>query len=386
MKLKTPIGIVAPVRTPTGRLAGALAAWEPHELLGHMLKHVAARTESHVDEVIAGCVRNGIGNVARVAALEAGIDVSVPAVTIDRQCASSLEALQIAAAKINAGLAERVLVAGVESASRGPWFMEKTSRPYAYFEPQPYRIRLSTNEVGDPSMGETAELLADEFNITREQMDAFAFESHARADVAAKKEAFAAEIVPLPPRSKQREPVRHDETVRADTDLAKLAKLPPVFRDDGRVTAGNSSPLSDGASACIAASLSALESDGLAPDALLTGVATVALDPKRMGMGPALAIPKLLAEHGLKQTDIDLFDINEAFAAQILAVNRELNIPTDRLNVHGGAIALGHPFGATGIRLVATLINAMKQRGAKRGVASLCIGGGQGMAALFELP
>ncbi|MCA8914926.1 MAG: thiolase family protein [Planctomycetes bacterium] len=386
MKLRTPIGIVAPVRTPTGRLAGALSAWEPHELLGHVLGHVAARMESPIDEVIAGCVRNGIGNIARVAALKAGIDDSVPAVTVDRQCASSLEALQIAAAKISSGLAERVLVSGVESASRGPWFMEKTSRPYAYAEPQPYRIRLSTDEIGDPSMGETAELLADEFNITRQQMDAFAFESHARAAAATQKEAFAAEIVPLPPRRKQREQVRQDETVRADTDLAKLAKLTPVFREDGRVTAGNSSPLSDGASACLAASLPALEKDRLAPDALLLGISTVALDPKRMGMGPALAIPKLLAAHGLSPGDLDLYEINEAFAAQILAVNRELNLPTDRLNVHGGAIALGHPFGATGIRLVATLINAMKQRGAKRGVASLCIGGGQGMAALFELP
>ena len=386
MKLKSPIGIVAPVRTPTGRLAGALSAWEPHELLGHVLSRVSARTSSPFDEVIAGCVRSGIGNVARVAALQAGIDVAVPAVTVDRQCASSLEALQIAAAKIGTGLADRVLVGGVESASRGPWFMEKTSRPYAYAEPQPYRIHLSTDEIGDPSMGETAELLADEFNITREQMDAFAVESHARAAAAAQKDGFAPELVPLPPQGRQREEVRHDETVRADTDLSKLAKLPPAFRDNGRVTAGNSSPLSDGASACIAASLPALEMDGLAPDALLLGMTTVALNPKRMGMGPALAIPRLLEAHGLKQGDVDLYEINEAFAAQILAVNHELKLPTEQLNVHGGAIALGHPFGATGIRLVATLVNAMKQREAKRGVVSLCIGGGQGMAALFELP
>lgn len=386
MKLKTPIGIVAPMRTPTGRLAGALSAWEPHELLGHVLSHVAARTKLQVDEVIAGCVRNGIGNIARVAALEAGIDVSVPAVTVDRQCASSLEALQIAAAKIGAGLAERLLVSGVESASRGPWFMEKTSRPYAYAEPRPYNIRLSTEKIGDPSMGETAEILADEFSITRDQMDAFACESHARAAKAMQDKVFAAEVVALPARGKQSAPISQDETVRADTDIAKLSKLPPVFRNDGRVTAGNSSPLSDGASACIAASLPTLEKAGLAPDALLLGVTTVALDPKRMGMGPALAIPKLLEAHGLKQTDVDLYEINEAFAAQVLAVNQELNLPLDRLNVHGGAIALGHPFGATGIRLVATLVNSMKQHGAKRGVASLCIGGGQGMAALFELP
>jgi acetyl-CoA C-acetyltransferase len=385
MKLKTPVGIVAPTRTPGGKLAGALADWEPHELLGAVLANVAGRMPGAPDEVIIGSVRNGIGNVGRVAALQAGISMEVPASTIDRQCASSLEALMIAAAKIGAGLASRVLVGGVESASRCPWFMEKTSRPYAYAEPQPYPIRLSTEKVGDPSMGETAEILADEFSITREQMDAFAMESHARADRAAEEGVFMQEILAMPPRDKQKEQVTRDETIRPDTSLQKLAKLPPVFRKNGRVTAGNSSPFTDGASACYVADLNVLEAEGIKPDAVLRGINVVALDPKRMGMGPALAIPRLLDACGLKAGDIDLFEINEAFAGQVLAVNRELNLPTDILNVNGGAIALGHPFGATGIRLVTTLVNALKKRGARRGIASLCIGGGQGMAALIEL-
>ena len=262
--------------------------------------------------------------------------------------------------------------------------MEKTSRGYAYGEPKPFRIQMSTDEVGDPSMGETAEILADEFKITREQMDEFSNTSHSRAAKATREGKFNNELMPLPPRGKQAE-FAADETIREETSLEKLGKLPPVFRDSGRVTAGNSSPLSDGASACLVASLDDFEKSGRKPEAILHGINVVALDPKRMGMGPALAIPQLIDAHGLKPTDIDLFEINEAFAAQVLAVNHELKLPTDVLNIHGGAIALGHPFGATGIRLVATLVNALRQQGGKRGVASLCIGGGQGMAALIEL-
>jgi acetyl-CoA C-acetyltransferase len=382
MELKAPIGIATLTRTPVGKHGGALAAWQAHELLAHVLRHVARDTR--VDEVLIGSVRNGVGNVGRVAALEAGIGIDVPAATIDRQCASSLEALMIAAAKIGSGMIESALVGGVESASRCPWFMEKTPRGYAYGEPRPFRIQMSTDEVGDPSMGETAEILADEFSITREQMDEFAFASHARAAKATREGKFKDEILPLPPRGKQAQ-VNTDETIREDTSLDKLARLPPAFRKDGRVSAGNSSPLSDGASACYVAGLDHFEKSGRKPDAILRGINVVALDPRRMGMGPAVAIPQLLEAFGLKQTDVDLFEINEAFAAQVLAVNTELKLPADVLNVHGGAIALGHPFGATGIRLLATLAHALRQHGGKRGVASLCIGGGQGMAALIEL-
>jgi acetyl-CoA C-acetyltransferase len=379
MKLKTPVGIAAPRRTLMGRLGGSLSHLEAHELLAASLSDVAGHAPTDIDEVLVGCVRNSIGNIARVGALQAGLPIDLPAATIDRQCASSLEALALAAAKIGAGLSECVLVGGVESASRCPWFMEKTPRPYHYFEPQPFPIRMSTEEVGDPSMGETAEIVADEFHVTREQMDEFALQSQQRAA----KADFSPELTPVPP-GRGEAPTR-DDSIREST-LEGLSKLKPVFRKDGRVTPGNSSPLSDGASACVAASLDVFEHAGQKPDAILHAINAVALEPKRMGMGPALAIPALLENCDLKQSDIDLFEINEAFAAQVLACNTQLKLPLDVLNVNGGAIALGHPFGATGVRLIATLVNALKQQGGKRGVASLCIGGGQGMAALIELP
>ena len=376
MKLKTPIGIAAPRRTPMGRLGGMLAHLEAYELLGVALKAVAAHAPAGLDEVLVGSVRNSLGNIARVGALQAGLPVTLPAATVDRQCASSLESLRIAAAHIGSGFAECVLVGGVESASRCPWFLQKTPRPYHYFEPRPFPIRLSTEEVGDPSMGETAEILADEFNITREQMDALALQSQQRAAQAN----FAPELCPVPGVDATR-----DESIR-ESAADELARLKPVFRKDGRVTAGNSSPLSDGASACVAARLEAFEKAGQPPDAILRAINVVALEPRRMGLGPALAIPALLDCCGLNVSDVDLFEINEAFAAQVLACNTILKLPLDVLNVNGGAIALGHPFGATGVRLVATLVNALKQRGGKRGIASLCIGGGQGMAALIDLP
>lgn len=387
MMLAEPIGLLFPRRLPVGRHGGALAQFEPYELQARVFASIIKESgRDAFDEIIVGNVRNSVGNIARVAALEAGIPVDVPAMTVDRQCASGLEALVLAAAKINASLADRILVGGVESASRCPWFMEKTSRAYAYAEPRPYPIRLATPEVGDPPMGETAEILADEYNISRDAMDKFAAESHRRATRAHEERVFASEVVSVERLNRHGQPdlLTMDETVRPETTARKLAMLPPVFRPDGRVTAGNSSPLSDGAAACLAMSRRALDRDGLPPAAWLTGAAVVALEPARMGLGPALAIPKLLEAAGLTMADIDLFEINEAFAAQILAVNRELQIPLDRLNVRGGAIALGHPLGASGMRLVVTLLNLLRQRQIRRGIVSLCIGGGQGMAALIE--
>jgi acetyl-CoA C-acetyltransferase len=386
MMLKEPVAIIDCCRSPFGRLGGALAGYEAHDLLARVFRHLTDTSPGDLDEVIVGSVRNGIGNIARVAALAAQLPVDLPAMTLDRQCASSMEALATAAAKINAGLAERILLGGVDSASRCPWLMEKTARPYDYFEPRPFKVRLATEEIGDPPMGETAEILADEFAISRQEMDAFALESHRRAVAAGKRGFFAGEIVALPAIGKRDAvPVAFDESVRGDTSLERLSKLRPAFRRDGRVTAGNASPLSDGASAALVCSQGVCARGGSVPEGWLKGVATVALTPRRMGMGPALAIPKLFDACGLKKADIDLFEINEAFAGQILAVNRELKIPSGKLNVNGGAVAIGHPFGATGLRLVMTLIHALRERNLNRGVASLCIGGGQGMAVLVEL-
>jgi acetyl-CoA C-acetyltransferase len=382
------VGLVGLTRTAIGKHAGQLAGLDAAELLAPAL--AAARGAAGrlpVDDVIVGNVRNSIGNVGRVAALAAGLGVETPAQTVDRQCASSLEALGIAAAKIGAGLARGVLVGGVESASRCPWLFEKTGRPYAYAEPRPYPVRLAPEGIGDPPMGETAEILADELGIGRDEMDRFAFDSHRRAATAFESGRLEREVLPLDVPQRKGEPVRfaRDESVRPDASLEALGRLKPVFRKDGRVTAGNASPLSDGAAACVAASEEAFEEAGVEPQAWLTGITTVALEPRRMGMGPAIAVPRLLEARGWTMSDVDLFEINEAFAAQILAVNRQLDVPPDLLNPDGGAVALGHPLGATGLRLVVTLVHGLHHRGLERGVASLCVGGGQGMAASLEL-
>ncbi len=430
MKLQQPVAIVSPVRTPIGKLGGMLARVEPYLLLASAFRgtifrcyeqsqkfrevlkkelsesdedaiekrlgtqeRVALKGILQADEVVVGNVRNSIGNIARVAALEAGLSEEIPAATIDRQCASSMECLAIAAAKINAGLANKILVGGVESASQAPWLYQKTSRPYGYFEPKPFTIRMSSPHVGDPTMGETAETVADEYNVTREEMDAFALESHRKAAAAREGRQFAAELwTLLNDGSGQAIPIDAlDECVRPDTSLEKLGRLPAVFRKDGRVTAGNSSPLNDAAASCFVMSAEEVEREGLQVDAWIRGVGAVGLDPNRMGLGPAIAIPRLLHDCGLGMKDIDLFEVNEAFAAQVIAVRRMMEkegnpIPDQKLNVNGGAIALGHPLGATGLRITITLVSALRARGLKRGVASLCVGGGQGMALLVELP
>lgn len=385
MRLQQPIAIVHPRRSPFGQLGGILSGYEAHELLAAIFRKLMEQINDPLDEVIVGSVRNSLGNIARVAALEARIPQEIPAMTLDRQCASSMEALATAAAKINAGMAQQVLVGGIDSASRCPWFMEKTARPYAFFEPRPFKIRMSSEEAGDPSMGETAEILADAYAITREAMDLFALQSHQRAVAACERGFFKDEIIPLPAFGKGAAvDLEHDETVRADSSLEMLAKLRPVFRKQGRVTAGNASPLTDGAAAALACSPSVCTQNNYQPAGWLQGVTTVALDPKHMGMGPALAIAKLFKVCAVQAADIDLYEINEAFAGQVLAVNQQLNIPKEKLNVNGGAVAIGHPFGATGLRLIMTLLNALRERNLQRGIASLCIGGGQGMAVLVE--
>jgi len=382
MKFSEPIAIAGLVRTPIGRLGGIMAHREAFDLQAEAMRATLARVPMAPDEVVVGNVRNSVGNIARVAALEAGVAEDVPAMTVDRQCASSMECLAIAGQRIALGAARGILVGGVESASRSPWLFEKTARPYSYMEPRPYKVRMAHEASGDPSMGETAEILADEFGISRGAMDAFALESHQRALAARERGETAGEIVP----GDQPE----DECPRADTSAEKLGKLKPVFRKDGRVTAGNSSPLNDAAAAAMVLSRSAAQEHGITPDAWMFGTTVVGLDPRRMGLGPALAIPRLLQEFGLGIKDVDLFEINEAFATQVLAVLAHLEkaghgIPSEKLNVNGGAIALGHPLGATGLRLVVTLVNALRARNLKRGVAALCIGGGQGMAVLVEV-
>jgi acetyl-CoA C-acetyltransferase len=409
-----PIALYAGVRTAIGKLGGVFSGIEPHQLLassitGTLIRSLSPNASSlqeveearialqkstpDFDEALIGNVRNSIGNIARVGVLEAGLPLSTPAITVDRQCASSLECVALAAGKLLSGQANRVLVGGVESASQAPWLYAKTSRAYSYFEPAPFRIRMAAEHTGDPSMGETAELLADEFGISRESMDSFAAASHQRAAKAQAGNGFQSEIwgyrgtlrALLSPSEVA------DECVRPDSTPESLAKLKPVFRPKvGRVTAGNSSPLNDAAVSAIAVRATDLPEDQRANAMTVHAISTVALDPTRMGLGPALAIPRLLETTGLSLDQIDLVEINEAFAGQLLACllhmeQAGVKIPLDKLNVNGGAIALGHPLGATGLRLLLTLGNALRQRNLRRGIASLCVGGGQGMAALIEI-
>ncbi|TNF32141.1 MAG: thiolase family protein [Deltaproteobacteria bacterium] len=393
--------ILSPLRTPIGRLGGALSGVRPDDLLAHTFAAVLARTgidPAELDEVIAGCA-NQAGednrNVARMAALLAGVPETVPGFTVNRLCASSLTAVNVAARTIRAGDADLVLVGGVESMSRAPYSVPKhvggkpavgnltawdTSLGWRY--PNPQLAALFPLEA----MGETAENLVDRYGISREDQDAFALASHQKAVAAQASGAFADEILPVPIPQRKGEPlvVAEDEGPRGDTSLAQLGRLKPAFRKGGSVTAGNSSTLNDGAVALLVASGAAVKRLGLTPLAKIKGGAAAGVDPRVMGIGPVPATRTALRRAGWTVGDLDLIELNEAFAAQSLAVVRELELPLDRVNVHGGAIALGHPLGMSGARILTTLLHAMIQRDAHRGLATLCVGVGQGVATLIE--
>jgi acetyl-CoA C-acetyltransferase len=370
-------------RTFVGKRGGALAHVGAHRLMTRSfcatLADVAVPIDA-IDDVIVGNVRNSIGNIARVAALDAGVPEEVPACTVDRQCASGLEALAMAAARVRLGEARIILAGGVESASTCPWLFDKTPRGYAYAEPRPHEILLAPRSTGNLPMGQTAEMLAREFAIPRDAQDRFAYESHQKAANAATLKQFDAEICTM-------DDIAADESVRPQTTLDRLAALRPAFDANGTVTAGNSSPLNDGAASCLVMTESTANELGIVPQAILGPVDTVGLHPNRMGLGPAMTLPRLLKKSGLACCDVDLFEINEAFAAQVLASlhhlrrNDGIDIPAEKLNCRGGAIALGHPLGATGLRLVVTLVHALEQNDLKQGVVSMCVGGGQGMSA-----
>ncbi len=392
--------IVSPLRTPIGRLGGALAAVRPDDLLAGVFAAVLAKSgldPAAVDEVVAGCA-NQAGednrNVARMAWLAAGLPYEVPAYTVNRLCASGLSAVVNAARAIQLGDHDIVLAGGVESMSRAPYSLAKnaTGKPVsgnitAFDTALGWRYPNPKHEARFPleAMGETAENLAEQYTISRDDQDAFALSSHQRAVAAQAAGAFDAEITPVVIAGrKESVTVSTDEGPRADTSLAALAKLGPAFRKGGTVTAGNSSTLNDGAAALIVASEAAVVRHGLTPILRLVASGEAGVDPRVMGIGPVPATKKALHKAGWQATDLDLVELNEAFAAQSLAVIRGLELDPAKVNVHGGAIALGHPLGMSGARLVATLAHAMTRRDAKRGLATLCIGVGQGVAALFE--
>ena len=385
--------IVSAVRTPVGRFAGALKHMTAEELLTLVIKEAIHRAGiphealGSAEDVIIGNVANSRGNIARYCLLAAGLPVHVPGVTLDRQCASGLEAINQAYDKIRSGSADFIIAGGVEQMTLTPYQLNVPSSAYQRFPSGFVETKFAPDTVGDPPMGITAENIADRYHVKRTRQDEFALMSHMRAIAAIDAGRFDDEIVPVTFRDKKgREIVfETDEHPRRDTSLERLAGLRPAFRKEGSVTAGNSSGINDGAACLIVMSKNKAEELNLSPLATICGYATVGVDPNYMGIGPVFAIRKLMERTGQQLNDIGLFEINEAFASQIVYVIDELGLNRDIVNVNGGAIALGHPLGCTGAKLTTTLIHEMRKRRVKKGVVSLCVAGGQGSATLLEI-
>jgi acetyl-CoA C-acetyltransferase len=388
--------IVAAARSPIGRAnKGSLVDVRPDDLAAVIVRAALAKVPAlepgAVEDVIVGCAQpagEAGYNLGRVVSLLAGLR-DVPGTTVNRYCASSLQAVRIAAHAVLAGEGDAFVAAGVECVSRFAKGkadgMSETKNPR--FGPGP-QAPPNTDASGSGlpnvymAMGETAENVADRERVTREEMDAYALESQQRAVAAQRRGFFAREIAPVTlPDGRA---VTQDDGPRPDTTLEKLAALAPAFRPDGRVTAGNACPLNDGAAAIVVMSDERARALGIAPRARIVASAVSALDPEIMGLGPVEATRRVLRRAGLAMNAIDCVEMNEAFAAQVIPSARALEIPRDKLNVCGGAIALGHPFGMTGARLVTTLLGALDERGGRYGLATLCVGGGQGMAMLVE--
>jgi acetyl-CoA C-acetyltransferase len=385
--------IAGAVRTPFGRFGGGLAGLTASEL-GAVAAAEAIRraglAPADIQETLMGHARPaGVGpNPARQIAHRTGVPVSSPAYTINMACGSGLRAILTAAQSIVAGERDIVLAGGVESMSRVPYLLEGVRFGHKMGH---QRVTDAMYKDGflcplcDQLMGETAETLTDRYALDRAAQDRFAAASQNRCEQARKAGLFEEEIVPVPvPGPKGTGLFATDEHPRNGVTPESLGALPPVFRKNGTVTAGNSSGLVDGAAACVVVSEEAARRRGLRPMARLTAWAVAGVPPEIMGIGPVPAVRDLLKRTGLSIGDIDLIELNEAFAVQVLACARDLELDLGRVNVHGGAIALGHPIGASGARLVATLLHAMRRRNARRGLATLCISGGQGIAALFE--
>jgi 3-oxoadipyl-CoA thiolase len=392
--------VVESLRTPMGAYRGALAGVRPDDMAAHVIRAVVEPSgvdpERITDVYFGAANQSGEDNrdVARMAALLAGLPQSVPGATVNRLCASGLEAVNGAARAIKAGEGDFYLAGGVESMSRAPWVVEKPERglprgPQTMHDTtlgwRMINPRMAEVGVSTESMGETGENAAERFNVSREDQDAFALRSHQRAVAATEAGKLAEEIAPIEARQgRETVVVETDEGPRPDASVEKLAKLRPVFREGGTVTAGNASTLNDGAACLLLASEKGAEEIGAEPLARVVATGVAGVDPALMGIGPVKAIPRALENAGLSLDQIDLVEINEAFASQVLASARELGIEEERLNVNGGAIALGHPLGCSGARLSGTLIRELRRRGGRYGVATLCVGVGQGLATVFE--
>lgn len=381
--------IVSAVRTPVGRCRGALAAVGAPDLGALVIAEAVRRAGlqgEEVEEVIFGNLgNNDSANLARVVTLQAGLPFTVPAITIDRQCSSGLNAIAMGALMIEAGEADILVAGGTESDSNRPHLMEKARVAYQVAPPQ-WLVRRTAPGALNVSMGTTAENLGRKYHITREECDAFALESHRKAAAAQAAGRFDAQMIPVtvPGKRGKTTVVDRDECVRPESTMETLGRLPTAFEPDGVCTAGNSSPMSDGAGAVVLMDRETAEKKGLEPLAVFRGFAVTGCDPSIMGIGPVEAIRKVLRKTGLTLEEMDLIELNEAFATQSIACIRELGLDMDKVNVNGGALALGHPLAGTGAILTAKLLYELKRRRARYGLVAFCMAGGQGGAAVFE--
>lgn len=388
------IYLAGAVRTPIGRFGGALASWTAADLGVAVAKETLKRARTSPEKVqqsIWGCARQAGGgpNVARQITYRAGVPENIPAFTVNQACGSGLKAIILAAQEIMIGRADTVLVGGTESMSRVPYFAEGAR----------WGSRMGNTELVDGMyrdgfydplsrlvMGETAENLARNYQISRDEQDQYALRSQQRAQAAIESDRFKSEVLPLEIKGRRGESqvLARDEHYRPNTMMGDLSKLPPVFSKEGTITAGNSSGITDGAAAVVVMNEKALKESGAEPQATIVDYEIVGVAPEIMGIGPVPAVRALLERQNLRLSDIDLVELNEAFAAQVIACDRDLGFDQERLNPNGGAIALGHPIGCTGVRITTTLLHEMQRRSARRGLATLCVSGGMGIALLVE--
>ena len=390
------VWVIDAVRTPIGRYGGALAHVRPDDLAAIAIRAVVERTgiaPDTIDDVYFGAA-NQSGednrNVARMGALLAGLPVETPGVTLNRLCGSSLQAINSAAQAIAFGEGDVMIAGGVESMTRAPYVLTKSDAAFGRRQELYDTVlgwRMTNPKMPSQwtvSLGETAENVAERYGIGREEQDRFALDSQLRCKAATERDAFANEIVPVPGRPPAAEPILRDEHPRSQTTLASLAKLEPAFKAGGTVTAGNSSGINDGAAAVLLCEAGVAQRLGLRPMARFVACASAGVSPEVMGLGPIPAVAKALERAALSVARLDLVEINEAFASQAIACAREIGFDAAKTNVNGGAIALGHPLGASGARIVATLLHELRRRGGRYGLATMCVGVGQGVATVFE--
>jgi acetyl-CoA C-acetyltransferase len=386
--------IISAVRTPVGKFLGALRSFKATELGAIVVREAVKRSgvrPEDVDEVIMGCViQAGLGqNPARQAALHGGLPNTVSAVTINKVCGSGLKAIMMAAQGVQLGDTEIVVAGGMESMSTAPYLLPKAREGYRLGNGTLVDTVINDGlwcAFDDQHMGCTGEVVSERFHVSREEQDEYALNSHRKASAAIKSGNFRDEIVPVEIKQRKGSPIIFDtdEPVREDTSLESLGKLKPAFKEGGTVTAGNAPGVNDGASAVVVTSVERAQSLGIEPMARIVGQATSGIEPKLVMMAPVEAIKKLLKKTGWSLSDVDLIELNEAFAVQAIAITRELDLDPEKLNVNGGAVALGHAIGQSGSRILTTMLYEMKRRDAHRGIAALCLGGGNAVAMAVE--